>query len=471
MSIRWRLIIQCGILFSVSLTLALLLSYAFHTRGHYDDLDRFLVITAEHTADEATNSAQTTPLLTRAGESGGIEIALRLYTSEGLVQESSLGTDTEPLVDPKKILQRPSMPAFDVVAGLIPPLTPLPDSSKGVLNILSQDKLRWRVFVLPFRSGYIVALTPLDRLDSSVRTLRGVLSLLWLVGMITTLLGLWLVTSRALIPVTHMIHTASTITSSQNFSQRVDTPSQRDELFELARTFNQMMSSLESAYRIQQRFVADASHEMRAPLTVIQGNLELINRQHDMSESEKREALSETKREAERLARLVGDLLTLARADAGLSIKWQPVDLDSVVLDTFQAARKLSRGQELSLNPFAPATVEGDEDRLRQLLLILVDNALKYTSPDGKVILGLRCDEDTAIITVQDNGQGLASDDAPHVFERFFRADPARSRNPGGTGLGLSIAQWIVEQHKGAIHLQSELSKGTSITIRLPLRA
>jgi len=470
MSIRWRLIIQCGILFSFTLTMALLLSYAFHTRGHYDDLDRILVITTEHTAEEAASSTQNSPLLTRAGESGGIEIALRLYTSDGLLHESSLGTETAPVIDPKRLLQNPSVAAFDELAGLIPPLTPLPDSSKGVLSIVSQGSQRWRLYVLPFSAGYIVGLTPLNRLDSSVRTLRGVLLLLWLVGMITTLVGLWLVASRALAPVTHMIHAVSTITSSQNFSQRVDIPSHRDELFELAQTFNNMMVSLESAYRVQQRFVADASHEMRAPLTVIQGNLELINRQPDMPESDQREALSEAKREAERLARLVGDLLTLARADAGLSIKWQHVDLDSVVLDTFQAARKLGRGQELILNPFEPATAQGDEDRLRQLLFILVDNALKYTPADGKVTLGLHIIEDVAVITVQDNGQGIAPDDVPHVFDRFFRADPARNRNPGGTGLGLSIARWIIEQHRGTITLQSEQGRGTTIAVQLPLR-
>ena len=469
MSIRWRLIIQCGILFSATLTLALLLSYSFHMRGHYDDLDRVLVITAEHTADEAVNSTQNNPLFTRAEESGGIEIALRLYGSDGQLQKSSLGTEAAPFIDPKTVLQRPSVPAFDALVGLIPPMTSLPDSSKGVLSIVSQYTQRWRTYILPFRAGYVVALTPLGRLDTSVRTLRNVLLLLWLTGMITSLLGLWLVASRALVPVTHMIRAVSTIASSQNFSQRVNTPSHRDELFALAQTFNNMMASLESAYRVQQRFVADASHEMRAPLTVIQGNLELISHQRNMSEREQREALSEAKREAERLARLVGDLLTLARADAGLSIKWQQVDLDGVVLDAFHAARRLSSGQELNLNPFEPASIEGDEDRVRQLLLILVDNALRYTAVNGKVILGLHRQGDIAVITVQDNGQGIAPEDLPHVFDRFFRADPARSRNPGGTGLGLSIARWIVEQHKGTINLQSEPGQGTVITVRLPL--
>jgi len=266
-----------------------------------------------------------------------------------------------------------------------------------------------------------------------------------------------------------MIRTARAITLSRDLSSRIEAPPHRDELGRLAGTFNEMLASLEAASRAQQRFVSDASHELRAPLTAIQGNLELLRRHRAMPETERDEALTEVERESTRLSRLVADLLVLARADAGVSLKRCPVDLDAVVLEAYKEARHLSQGQALTLDPFEPARVEGDEDRLKQLLLILLDNALKYTAATGHVTLGLHRRETEVEIVVRDTGVGIAPEDVPLVFERFYRADPARSRDPGGTGLGLPIARWIVEQHEGEILLDSQLGQGTTVTVRLPL--
>jgi two-component system OmpR family sensor kinase len=169
------------------------------------------------------------------------------------------------------------------------------------------------------------------------------------------------------------------------------------------------------------------------------------------------------------LTRLVADLLALARADAGVPLKQHTIDLDMVVLDAFRSARQLARGQKLLLDPFEPAQVVGDEDRLKQLVLILLDNALKYTLTNRKITLGLERLESSVKIIVRDTGVGIAPEDLPHVFERFYRADPGRSRDPGGTGLGLPIAQWIAEQHGGKITLESQPAQGTLVTIVLPL--
>jgi two-component system, OmpR family, sensor kinase len=195
----------------------------------------------------------------------------------------------------------------------------------------------------------------------------------------------------------------------------------------------------------------------------------LLRRQKVMPETEREEALTDIEREANRLTRLVADLLALARADAGISLKHCPVDLDAAVLDAFRSARQLAEGQTLVLDPFEPVRVEGDEDHLKQLLLILLDNALKYTPPNGHITVGLQCHNDRAEIRVQDTGVGIPAQDLPHVFERFYRADPVRSRDPGGTGLGLSIAQWIVRQHKGEIILESQPGQGTTVLVRIPL--
>ena len=145
------------------------------------------------------------------------------------------------------------------------------------------------------------------------------------------------------------------------------------------------------------------------------------------------------------------------------------LDLDEVVLDAYREARQLSQGQTLTLDPFETIQVIGDEDRLKQLVLILLDNALKYTPANGHVTLGLQRQETGSKITVRDTGVGIPPEDLPHVFERFYRADPARGRDPGGTGLGLPIARWIVEQHGGKITLESQSGQGTTATVYLPL--
>jgi two-component system, OmpR family, sensor kinase len=162
-------------------------------------------------------------------------------------------------------------------------------------------------------------------------------------------------------------------------------------------------------------------------------------------------------------------MLALARADAGVTLQHRPVELDTIVLDAFRSARQLVRGQELELDTFEPAQVVGDEDRLKQLLLILLDNALKYTPAGGQVTLGLRHRDTKAEVVVRDTGIGIAAGDLPHVFERFYRADPARNRDSGGTGLGLPIARWIAQQHGGDVTIESEPGRGTTAVVRLPL--
>lgn len=472
MSIRLRLALWYGVLFALILPLVTLLSYAIHGRGQYDDLDRALIVSAEHAVAETPISR---PHLVQ-GEKG-FEIVLRLYSPAGILRESTPGTSSLPAIDPRVVLRTPAGPAFDPLVGIFPPLmessaaTPDPGSAFGLVTTPQQ---RWRVYILPFRdaqqAGYLEALTPLGRLDASVQAFRLTLPIFGLVSLLAALLLSWAVAGNALRPIAQMIQTARTITLARDLTRRVAPSAHRDELGRLAATFNDMLASIEGAYRAQQRFVADVSHELRAPLTAIQGNLELLNRHQSMPEAEREEALAEMTRETDRLTRLIADLLALARADAGMPLKHHPVDLDMVVLDAFRSARQLARGQCLVLHAFEPVQINGDEERLRQLLLILLDNALKYTPKEGQVSLGLFHTESRVEILVRDTGIGIAPENLPHVFERFYRADPARSRDPGGTGLGLSIARWIVEQHKGAIWLESQSGQGTVATVHLPLR-
>ena len=471
MSIRMRLALWYGALFAVVLLLVMLLSYVYHVRGHYDDRDRALITSADHTAAEAAALADTPYLV--AG-SGGMEVVQRLYGRDGVLRESMPGIATLPIIDPRVVLATPAVPPFDVLAALVPPLDAPDAPADGSFGMLNADGQRWRVFVQPLRqdgaiSGYVAAFTPLGRLDASIRAFQYMLLALGLVSLAAALVGGWAIAGGALRPIARMTETAGAITSSHDLSHRITEPPHRDELGRLAATFNAMLASIETAYRAQQRFVADASHELRAPLTAIQGNLELLSRHHAMPAADRAEALAEAEREAGRMSRLVADLLVLARADAGVTLQRRPVDLDMVVLDMFGTARQLARGQTLILEPFEPARVVGDEDRLKQLVLILLDNALKYTPGEGSVTLGLRRYATSVEILVRDSGVGVPAADLAHIFERFYRADPARSRDPGGTGLGLPIARWIARQHGGDVMVVSESGRGTTATIRLPL--
>lgn len=471
MSIRLRLVTWYGALFAIILVGVALLSYAFHARSHYDDVDRMLVTSAGHTAAEVTQ-ALTTPH--RVAGSGGFDVVLRLYTPDGMVQEPSSRPEPLPLINPRDLLQGSSPPAFDAVAAVVPPLVAPPAAMRnGAFGLVTAGDQRWRTYVQPVyrqerQIGYVEALMPLGELDRLIQAYRMILVALGATGLLIAVGGSSIVARQALRPITHIVETAQLITASRDVSRRIPLPPHRDELGHLADMFNVMLGSLEAAYRAQQQFVADASHELRAPLTAIQGNLELIRRHRAMGAAERDEAIAEAEREAGRLSRLVADLLALARADAGVEIKRRPVDLDSVALDTFQTARQLARGHTLTLDPFEPVQVVGDADRLKQLMLILLDNALKYTPADGRVTVGLAEKDGTVILCVHDTGVGITSTDLPHVFERFYRADPARRRDPGGTGLGLPIAQWIVEQHGGSIYIDSAPGRGTAVTILLP---
>ena len=471
MSIRLRLALWYGALFALLLLLITPLSYVFHVRGHYDDRDRALITSADHTAAEAAAMADKPYLV--AG-SGGMEVVQRLYGRDGVLRESMPGIETLPIIDPRMVLATPSVPPFDALAALVPPLDAPDAPADGTFGMLNSDGQRWRVFVQPLRqdgaiSGYVAAFTPLGRLDASIQGYRVMLVTVVVAGLAAALVGSWVIASGALRPIARMTETAGAIAHSRDLSHRITEPPHRDELGRLAATFNAMLASIETAYHAQQRFVADASHELRAPLTAIQGNLELLRRHRAMPEADREEALAEAEREANRLTRLVADLLALARADAGVALQQRPVDLDVVVLDMFRTAHQLARGQTLILEPFEPARVVGDEDRLKQLVLILLDNALKYTPAEGSVTFGLRRCATSVEILVRDSGVGVPAADLPHIFERFYRADPARSRDPGGSGLGLPIARWIAQQHGGDVTLTSAHGQGTTATIRLPL--
>lgn len=221
----------------------------------------------------------------------------------------------------------------------------------------------------------------------------------------------------------------------------------------------------------QKRFVGDAAHELRAPLTSIQGNLELLKRYPNMPETDRSETTDDAFREAARLGRLVNDLLVLARGDAGEGLRLEPILLHDLVSKSLRHAQHLTKNHQFELLKNNHCTVEADHDRLQQLMLILLENAIKYTPDGGFIRVSLDCNPEWAQIQVQDTGVGISVEHLAQVFERFYRVDKGRPRgtDPGGTGLGLPIAKWIVAQHGGEILLESELGVGTLAIVRLKI--
>ena len=395
----------------------------------------------------------------------------RVYDANGAVVQQEPGNGSAlPQLDPRRLMVAGSDAAYSALTALAPSLHGV-SRGAGVFRVVyDANGGRWRAYVLPMTHGnqYLVATLSLRSIDSRVADFGRLMVLCAVLASIATFLGGWLLARRALRPVATL--TAGAIAQSRVLSRRVANGGDRDELARLATTFNEMLGSQEEVHQAQQRFVAAASHELRAPLTVVLANLELLQRgARQMDEEERAQAVGEAHAEATRMARLVADLLSLARADAGVPLRRERVELDRVLIDVMGELRHQLRGQRLAFGAFETVVVQGDPDRLKQLVVILIDNAIKYTAAGGRVDVSLRRTGDGVTIEIRDTGVGIAPEDLPRVFERFYRADPARSRDAGGTGLGLPIARWIVEEHGGTVELASVLGNGTTATVRIPL--
>jgi two-component system OmpR family sensor kinase len=315
--------------------------------------------------------------------------------------------------------------------------------------------------------GVVQVATSLGGMDDALAVIRRV----WLLGSALALVLAAVVGNvlarAALQPIKAITETAQQITDTDDLSQRIPIAVPTDELGQLTETINDMLGRLETLFQMQQRLVADVSHELRTPLTTIQGNLDLLRRGAADDPVMRNEALHAIGAETERMRRLVNDLLLLAQADAGLKLSLQPVELDTLLLDVYRQTSVMAGGVALRLGAEDQAMVLGDADRLRQLLLNLVVNALKYTPAGGEVTLGMRRSDGWVQVAVSDTGVGIAPEDLAHIFDRFYRADPSRARS-GGFGLGLPIAQWIAQAHGGRIEVVSELGKGSTFTVWLP---
>lgn len=282
--------------------------------------------------------------------------------------------------------------------------------------------------------------------------------------------GYWL-SRRALSPVDALVRTARDI-GGANLSSRLQKVDTGDELQRLADTLNEMLARIEAAFSRVTEFTADASHELRTPVSLIRTEAELALRR-SRDEAEYKEALRHILLEAERTSALIEQLLALARADSGReTLHLQPVSLAPMLRDVAQSWGQVAAIRDLNFSAsfnVDETFVLGDPSALHRLAEILLDNAVKYTPPSGSVCLTLDREGENAIILVQDSGVGIAAEEHQKIFERFYRVDKARSRAQGGAGLGLAIAHWIVAQHRGSITVESRPGGGAKFRVELPL--
>jgi two-component system OmpR family sensor kinase len=294
------------------------------------------------------------------------------------------------------------------------------------------------------------------------------------INLILSIGGAYVISGRAFRPLTTLNNEVEAITDGRSLHRRLAIAGKSYELTRLGTTLNAMLSRLETSFGALRRFTTDASHELKTPLTVIRADLERALRAPPQS-TDQLVALEEALAETRRMTDLVDSLLTLARADEGrFDIHREPVALDPLVRDVYDTALILGEDAEItiSLPVLDAATTLGDERWLRQLFMNLVMNAIKYTSRGGNVEMSLHAHADSVAFGVKDSGIGIAPGDLPHIFERFWRADRARSRGSAtagsGFGLGLAICQWIAQAHGGTIAVTSRLGRGSMFTVTLP---
>jgi heavy metal sensor kinase len=369
-------------------------------------------------------------------------------------------------------------PAFKKLS---PPPESITDPLKGIswhgsITSSSGQPIRLYSTMLIDKPNHIIGVVQVGMPLAGLHTTLGYIA--WTIILLTPFIliliacGSYWLAGFAFRPIHRLARTAREI-SAKDMHQRVSVPFAKDEVQELAIIFNQMVGRLERAFKQQRRFVADASHELRTPVAVIRSMTEVALSQPSSAE-DTAVVLQEVNAESERLGRLINDLLALARADEGhIQLDHDPVRLDLLAADIVDSLEPLAVERKITLcsQKLEPATVLGDAARLIQVIMSLVDNALTYTNAGGHVWVSVQVRDSLARLSVRDTGIGIAQKDIEHIFERFYRADPARSKAVGGTGLGLAIVDWVVEAHKGTIEVESQPGKGSIFTIVLPLPA
>ncbi len=313
---------------------------------------------------------------------------------------------------------------------------------------------------------------PEDEITELIQNLFSIFLLLIPIVLLISIFGGYFLAKQSLKPVDEITRTARKITATK-LQERIHVINPRDEIGRLTETLNNMIGRLEASFEQVGQFSMDASHELRTPLTIMRGEIELALRETQTKESYK-ETLASLLEEVVRMASIIDGLILLAKADSGvIKLDKKPMRLDVLVNEIKEDAEVLAERKQIhiSVSKLDETTVMGDEIRLRQLMLNLVDNAIKYTQEGGKVTLSLERHNGHANFIVDDTGIGIPEKDLKQIFNRFYRIDKSRSRIPDGLGLGLSISKWVVEVHGGKIFVESKIGVGSKFTVVLPVAA
>jgi heavy metal sensor kinase len=414
-------------------------------------------------------------------------------TGEGESEERALPNALDELIAPRQAAAifdtdgrlLAEQPAQGDIHVRLPPANSIPASGAYIYKVAderSRSSDAGRIIAiqrisLPAngKSYLIIVSQPLNVVTEELKRIRLVLYFAVLLALALAGLGGWFLARRSLQPIVQMTERARRI-SAENLEQRLPIANPRDELGQLAATFNDLLARLDDSFAQQRRFMADASHELRTPLSVMRTATDVTLESLSRSESEYREALRVIDEQARRLTRIVEDMFTLARADAGRrALRHNNFYLDRLLLETARAANVLCarKGLAIEVSDFPEIPYQGDEGLLRQMLLNLLDNAMKYTPAGGVVRVRLERHDALYTISITDTGVGIPPEARPHIFERFYRVDKARARSEttdgAGAGLGLSIARWIAEAHQGHLELLRSDETGSTFAASLPV--
>ncbi|MDP2660754.1 MAG: HAMP domain-containing sensor histidine kinase [Dehalococcoidia bacterium] len=459
--IRWRLALGYSVFLALALLALGLAAYVLLSHSLLGELDQALVLRAA----EIQRSLRIT------GDSLNPQIA-----TEGLEQAQDNLSLPDPYVQVLDT-QGAVVLSSSNLRGQQLPVDPLVvmdalDTKPSTTVLLTASGQGIRVFSTPIIHGervigVVQVGESLYSTDSSLRGLSYILALGILGTWILFSVGGWLLAGRALNPLSEISQAAEHIGATGDFGQRIAYNGPKDELGVLASTFNQMIARIQKTFDAQRQFVGDASHELGSPLTVIRGNLDLLKR--NLPEQDRLECQGAMEREASRMDRIIGDLLMLAQMDGQPQGRLQPVNMERVVRAVYRQAQPLAGKRRLCVEQLEAAAVMGDAHQLNQAVFNLVENAVKYTPEDGAVTLSLQANGPWLLARVADTGIGIPQEEIPHIFDRFYRVDKARSRAKGGTGLGLAIVKAISEAHGGRVTVESAPGKGSVFTLWLPV--
>jgi len=384
---------------------------------------------------------------------------LRIEGLESPTLYVQITTTTGQLVMTSANLQQQSLPFDDqqrVISTRVPAIEEVDLGESSVLMLVRPLIDDQQVV------GVLEVAQPLREINRTLQLLSISVAALGLISLLAALRGGAWLAQRALLPVAQVAQTAQQIVRAEDLGQRVPAASGSDELGQLTATVNEMLERLETLFTAQRRFVADVSHELRTPLTAMLGNLEMIRR----GAASDPQAFAAMERELNRLRRLVNDLLLLAQAESGVRLRHEPVALDELLLEVVRDLAPLANGVALLPDVAEQVEAPGDRDRLKQALMNMVVNALQHTPAGGKVLVALDRRHGYARLSVSDTGMGIDAEDLPHVFERFFRADPARTKR--GSGLGLAIVKHIVVSAGGDVEARGERGRGLRVRCVFP---